>query len=233
MTLQTEFQKASVPAVISLYVLDATSAGGTLHRFVPDTQGSSSIVFQGNTYLPVPIEVSGFVWSGVGRQPTPRLKVSKMASTFYHQVLANDDLRGGTLTRIRTLDKYLDGQAEASNSTFASEQYLMVQKSHQDAKMIEWILATPLDFDNVKLPRRQALRTCTHTYRHYDTATSSWVYTKALCPYTGSRYYNKQGTQVSDPTEDVPSKELESCCIVRFGENAELPFGGFPALGKY
>ena len=50
------------------------------------------------------------------------------------------------------------------------------------------------------------------------------------CSYTGTDYYDVNGNTVSTLAQDVCGKRVASCKL-RFGENAELPFGSFPGAG--
>ncbi|MCM7842235.1 phage minor tail protein L, partial [Enterobacter roggenkampii] len=47
------------------------------------------------------------------------------------------------------------------------------------------------------------------------------------CDYAGTNYFDKNNNPVSDPSLDECSGTLTACKL-RFGENNELSFGGFP-----
>ncbi len=55
-------------------------------------------------------------------------------------------------------------------------------------------------------------------------------YRGADCGYTGTRYYDKFGNPVDNPALDVCPGTVAGCKL-RFGDDAMLPFGGFPAIG--
>jgi len=57
-----------------------------------------------------------------------------------------------------------------------------------------------------------------------------WRYRSSECGYTGTAYFNANDQSVTTLEQDVCGKRLSSCKL-RFGEFAELPYGGFPASG--
>ena len=75
------------------------------------------------------------------------------------------------------------------------------------------------DLEGVSLPRRQIVQNV-----------CPWQYRGAECGYTGTAYFNANDETVSSRAQDACGKRLVSC-QKRFGVNAELPFGGFPAAG--
>jgi lambda family phage minor tail protein L len=71
----------------------------------------------------------------------------------------------------------------------------------------------------VKLPRRQFIQNaCT------------WLYRGADCGYTGDPVANEFGLPTTILANDACGKRLTDC-QARFGAQAILPYGGFPACG--
>jgi lambda family phage minor tail protein L len=54
-------------------------------------------------------------------------------------------------------------------------------------------------------------------------------YRGADCGYTGTKYFGKFGNPVDNPADDVCSGTVAGCKL-RWGEDEQLPFGGFPAI---
>ena len=77
-------QSFSLGEMVILFKVDAStikdSSGSYVGilRFTPGPIGGSSVVFDGETYTPVPVESSGFEWNGKGAFPQPRLKISNV-----------------------------------------------------------------------------------------------------------------------------------------------------------
>ena len=86
-------------------------------------------------------------------------------------------------------------------------------------EVVEFELAASFDLEGVALPRRQIVQNV-----------CPWTYRGAECGYTGLSYFNGNDAAVTSAAQDACGKRLSSC-KKRFGANAELPFGGFPAAG--
>jgi lambda family phage minor tail protein L len=221
-------QLPAVDALVTLFQLDATALGSTVYRWVSGTFADAPVVYQGNTYTPLPIEAEGFEWNGRGTLPTPVLRVSNIGGFAGALVIGFGDLLGAEITRLRTFARFLDGQPDADpDAHFPADVFRVERKRIQDPEMIEWELATVLDQEGVELPGRQALKSaCTHTYRRWDGA--AFDYTRATCPYGGTVYYRADGTSTTNPALDRCGKKLGDCAA-RFG-NDPLPTRAFPGM---
>ncbi|CAB4180548.1 Bacteriophage lambda, GpL, minor tail [uncultured Caudovirales phage] len=121
MTLRTDLRKLEVSNLITMYVLDPTALGGSIQRFHNDSKfDGSNIVWQGNTYTRYPVEAKGFEFTARGKMPRPTIQVSNVLGTIGVLLRAYNDLVGATLTRKRTLYKYLDG------INFPTAEYLLL-----------------------------------------------------------------------------------------------------------
>ena len=114
----TDLQKINPSAIIELFTLttDATLHGSSqTYRFHNGTNLNSNgdVVWAGNQYLKLPIQAEGFAYQK-GQLPRPTLTVSNALGTItaillnVNTVTAGNDLTGATVTRIRTLARYLD-----------------------------------------------------------------------------------------------------------------------------
>lgn len=223
--ITSELQKLAPSAMIELFVLDLTSLGDTVYRFHAGSNGyNQDVVWQGNTYLPFPVEATGFEYSGQGQLPRPVLRVANLSSVITLLALQFKDLIGGKVTRKRTLKKYLDavnfvgGNPTADpNAYFEDEIYYVDRKANENRDVVEFELSASFDLQGVKLPRRQIIQNI-----------CPWSYRGTECGYTGTNYFDTNDDSVASSGLDVCGKRLSSC-QVRFGTNKELPFGGFPA----
>ena len=221
LTLLAEIQSLAPSAIIELFQVDASNQGlaAPLYFHAGTNAITQPIVFQGITYTPFPVEVSGFEYNGRGTLPRPTMRVSNVFSSITVLLLQYNDLVGARVTRIRTLARYLDGQPAANpTAEFPREIYYVDRKASENREMVEFELASALDLAGVMLPRRQIIQN-----------TCPWVYRSAECGYTGTNYFTASD-QVTTQANDVCGKRLSSC-RVRFGQFAELPFGGFPSAG--
>ena len=226
--ITVEIQKLEPSAIIELFELDGTAFGGDLLRFHAGTnQLRQSIVWQGNTYTPFPLQATGFDYSGNGQLPRPKMVVSNVSGAITLLVLTYDDLLGAKVTRKRTLAKYLDAvnfpgatnPAADPTAEFGDEIFFIDRKVTENRDIVEFELAAAFDVAGVRLPRRQIIQNiCT------------WKYRGDECGYTGTAYFDADDASVASIGLDVCGKRLSSC-KVRFGATAPLPFGSFPAAG--
>jgi lambda family phage minor tail protein L len=187
---------------------------------------TGNIVFASNTYVRLPVEATGFDYSSSGSLPRPTLRISNLFSDMTTLLLLvnattpGNDLGGATVRRIRTLKKFLDGEAAADpNARFPTEIWYVDRKSNENRDLVEFELASKFDLAGVMLPQRQIIANV-----------CQWKYRGAECGYTGSNYWNVNDQSVGTLAADVCGKRVESCKL-RFGATAELPFGSFPGAG--
>ncbi len=228
MSINAEIQKLNPSSIIDLFILDASNIEpGEIYYFHAGINGlGNNVVWQGLTYTRFPIEVEGFERSGSGSLPRPKIKVANITGAISALARAYDDLVGAKLTRKRTFLKYLDaanfqaGNAQADpNVHFADEVWVVDRKSSENPIFVEFELAAAFDVAGVMIPRRQCIQNlCT------------WKYRSAECGYAGGAVADINDTPTAILANDVCGKRLASCKL-RFGETAELPFGGFPGVG--
>lgn len=230
--LQRLVQGPALDDFVELYDLDATAIGGDVYRFTSTAFPTDMIRWNGNAYAPIPVETSGWEWSGRGTLPTPLLRVSNVSLAFGAAAIAFGDLLGATLTRTRTFRRFLDGQANADpDAHFPLDIYRIDRKRLMTKAVIEWELAAVMDQQGLYLPRRPILRNaCTHRYRVFDVDLNDFVYTHATCPYAGSAHFTETGAATTDPSADHCGKRL-SDCKKRFG-SLPLPTRSFPGVAR-
>lgn len=226
--ITSEIQKLAPSAIIELFQLDATVFGDQIYYFHAGTNAlKGSIVWQGQEYLPYPMQISGFEFTAGGQLPRPKMAVSNVTGAITALVLLYQDLLGAKVTRKRTMAKYLDavnfdgGVNPDADPTaeFADDIYFIDQKVNENKNFVEFELASSFDVQGVRLPRRQIIQNI-----------CPWKYRGAECGYTGTDYFDINDQSVATLAQDVCGKRLVSCQL-RFGEYVELPYGGFPAAG--
>lgn len=230
MSYQAEIQKPDIGRVVRLFRIDITPLGGPVYHFTSSYENPTPVKYQNIEYTPIPIEAEGFEITANGMLPQPKLRLSAvntLASALIHDYR---DLVGARVTRLRTLERFLDGKPDADpDAHFPPEIYRIDRKAAHNKVMVEWDLAPAIDQEGTRLPRRQVLRdTCTWRYRIYTG--SGFDYSRATCPYTGSNYYDDMGNPTT-ASNDRCGKRLSDCRL-RFGQNAALPFGGFPGVAR-
>ena len=171
-----DLQSINPSAIIELFQLKLDSAlhgASTTYYFHAGSNlnANNKIKWKGVEYLRFPIQASGFAFQK-GQLPRPRLIVSNATGLIssilldVNEVTAGNDLTGATVTRIRTLAKFIDADnfADGINATadpsaeFPKEIYSIDRKSGETRESVEFELAAPTDLAGVRIPKRQATR---------------------------------------------------------------------------
>ena len=171
-----DLQSINPSAIIELFQLKLDSAlhgASTTYYFHAGSNlnANNKIKWKGVEYLRFPIQASGFAFQK-GQLPRPRLIVSNATGLIssilldVNKVTAGNDLTGATVTRIRTLAKFIDADnfADGVNATadpsaeFPKEIYSIDRKSAETRETVEFELAAPTDLAGVRIPKRQATR---------------------------------------------------------------------------
>ena len=114
----SDLQKINPSSIIELFTLETTLAlhgSAQTYRFHNCTSlnNNGDVVWAGNSYIKLPIKAEGFAYQR-GQLPRPTLTVSNALGTItaillnVNAVTVGNDLTGATVTRIRTLARYLD-----------------------------------------------------------------------------------------------------------------------------
>ena len=172
----SSLQDINPSAIIELFTLQLSNAlhgATTIYRFHAGSNlnANGKIVWAGNEYLRFPVQASGFAFQK-GQLPRPKLIVSNATGLIsailltVNQTTAGNDLTGATVTRIRTLAKFIDAVnfADGTNATadstaeFPQEIYSIDRKASETRDIVEFELAAPTDLAGVRIPGRQATR---------------------------------------------------------------------------
>ena len=227
MTLRSDIQLQVLTPLIALFILEIPADTPIIFRFVTHkTTKNTAVVWQGQTYTRYPIRIEGFSKNIQGRLPRPVMSISNVGGGISEFLLAYDDLNGAKITRIRTLAKYLDAVNFPGNvnpnadptQEFPREIWSIDRKSNENLEFAQFELCSPFDIPNTVLPANQLLPACQYQYRN------------AECGYAGGPVATDRNVATSDPVLDRCSKSVIGCKL-RFGANAELPFGGEPGIG--
>ena len=175
----TDLQKINPSAIIELFslTLDSTLHGAsTVYRFHNGSNlvSNGDIVWAGNSYVKMPIQAEGFAFQK-GQLPRPKLIVSNALGTItailltVNQTTTGNDLTGATVTRIRTLARYLDAVNFSGGTNplgtpdptaeFPQEIYKIDRKSSENREIVQFELAAVFDIAGVRAPKRQCTRT--------------------------------------------------------------------------
>ena len=174
----SDIQGINPSSIIELFTLTTTAAlhgSAQTYRFHAGSSLNSNgeIVWAGNSYQRFPVEASGFAFQK-GQIPRPTLTVSNALGTItsilltVNETTTGNDLTGATVTRIRTLAKFLDAVNFAGgvnpygtpdpNAEFPQEIYSIDRKASETRDAVSFELAAPIDLAGVRAPKRQCTR---------------------------------------------------------------------------
>ena len=190
----SEVQKINPSAIIELFVLQlSTSLHGSstglpasnneinIYRFHAGSNldANGEIVFANKRYLRLPVIAEGFAFQR-GQLPRPKFIVSNVLGTVstvldaVNTITPGNDLTGATVTRIRTMAKFIDAinfpnRDENNNpvnplgtpdptAEFKREIYTIDRKSIENRDIVEFELAAIFDLAGVRAPKRQCTR---------------------------------------------------------------------------
>lgn len=244
MSLNSDYQKLEPGNTIRLFEVDGSAFGvDDILRFhshnIPHTEAeilaakgdesklpAKSVWWQGEEYKAWPCAIEGLEASTSGGSATPRLSVANLDGSITALCLAYDDLLQAKVILHDTLAQYLDARNfEAGNpAADPTQEKLQVwyidAKNSETSEVVEFALSSPMDLQGLLIPTRQLHSLCTWCIRNkYRTGDG--------CDYAGTRYFDRNNKPVSDPSLDQCNGTLTACKL-RFGENNELSFGGFP-----
>ena len=172
----SNLQSINPSAIIELFTLQLSTAlhgANTIYRFHAGSNlnANGKIVWAGNEYLRFPIQASGFAFQK-GQLPRPKIVISNATALIssillsVNQTTTGNDLTGATVTRIRTLAKFIDAVnfADGTNATADNtaespqEIYSIDRKATETRELVEFELAAPTDLAGVRIPKRQCTR---------------------------------------------------------------------------
>ena len=174
----SDLQNINPSAIIELFTLQLDNSlhgATTVYRFHNGSslKDNGEIVWAGNTYQRFPIEAEGFAFQK-GQLPRPTLTVSNALGTITAILLsvntttAGNDLTGATVTRIRTLARFLDAVnfpgdinpygTPDSTAEFPQEIYKIDRKSAENRDVVTFELASVFDLAGIRAPNRQCTR---------------------------------------------------------------------------
>ena len=174
----SNLQNTNPSAIIELFTLQLDNSlhgATTIYRFHNGSslKDNGEIVWAGNSYQRFPIKAEGFAFRK-GQLPRPTLTVSNALGTISAILLsvntttAGNDLTGATVTRIRTLARFLDAVnfpgdinpygTPDSTAEFPQEIYKIDRKSAENRDTVQFELASVLDLAGIRAPNRQCTR---------------------------------------------------------------------------
>ena len=174
----SNLQNTNPSAIIELFTLALDSSlhgASTVYRFHTGSslKDNGELVWAGNSYQRFPIKAEGFAFRQ-GQLPRPTLTVSNALGTItaillnVNNTTTGNDLTGATVTRIRTLARFLDAVnfpgdinpygTPDNTAEFPQEIYKIDRKSAENREVVQFELASVFDLAGIRAPQRQCTR---------------------------------------------------------------------------
>lgn len=188
-----------------------------------------NIIWQGQAFEPMALEVSGLEMRSDGKASAPTLSMANNIGGIQGAVSAYclqfGDFAGAKLKVTTTLAKYLDAENfSAGNPTASNEAkeqlWYIEQKTSENAQAVTFELSNPIDFEGLKIPVRQISGYC------------AWEYRSEQCGYTGAAMFTDRDEPTDNPALDKCSKRTRGC-ECHFGKGNVLRIGAFPASSLF
>ena len=207
-----------------------------------DIVSAYSIYYNGHTYLPLPIEATGFEFKGDGGLPRPTIRVANLNSNItqlllgVNEVTPGNDLNGAQVTRIRTLSRFLDGSnwengvnpygnpSTSDAAQMPQEVYYIDRKVAETRDFVEFEMVSSLDLGNARAPRRLVMQNL-----------CQWKYRGKECGYTGTADFTPVGqtvtyTSATNYTYTSGADKLLAGSTLAVGESLVSSNGFFTAV---
>lgn len=157
MSIQADIIRADIGEVWEGYhIVDNPAVSNA--NFYLTSYSDQPITWRGNVYLPFPIQIVGVSSETTRATPRPTLRVSNVDGAIF-PFIGIQDYVGATVTRWRTLAKYLDGGSAANpNQHFPTVTYRVLSRQIDSDRSINFQLSVINDRPQARLPRRVVLR---------------------------------------------------------------------------
>lgn len=177
--------------------------------------------FGGKSYAPVACGINAEEYSSEGSQPEIELTVADTDLHVTNLIYQYNNLEGAWVSIQKTYKKYLDGQVFADPTALLSNSVFRISRrsAHLPGQSVIFVLGNPADWNGVTLPSQYVLTKCGTRYRG------------PICGYAGAAKFTIADQPTLDPSKDQCSKALRGCQI-RFGDNVDLPFFGYPSVSR-
>ncbi len=230
-------------AIIDLFeIKDFSSDIGTLY-FTSSIKGLNddgsviidpkNITFAGKTYQAIPVQFSGGEVSATGPIAEPMISLflfgdgeNATQSPLLAAMEEADYFHGKPIIHRRTFAKFL---GSSSNEDMAQVQkwYINIINFDTGTGIVQFTLRHDISFKRGVVPARKALRNiCPFTYRYWEN--ERFIYPDSPCDYRGSKCFDENGNQVSNPSQDVCSHRIDTGASPRGCTNC----GAMPGVEK-
>ena len=167
-----ELQSLEPSAIIELFKLTFNKAVNGLTEDDADVvfyyhagtnEVKTNIIFNGISYTPLPVKVTGFNKTTKGTLPRPKFEIANTNSAISALILLNNPIHA-ELLRIKTCKKFLDAEnfTSGSNSSAdptaifeADDRWYVDRVVNENPVTVVFELTGKIDMTNLRLPKRR------------------------------------------------------------------------------
>lgn len=227
-------QKLYPGEIMTLIEVDGTRFGAQVYRihnenvqYTPEeilqatktgTLPPKEILFQGKRYGARPFGISGISFTSNGKAGKPTLTLSNIDSQVSAMIRAYNGMMQAKVTIWVTSRELLGTAGAVKDGAYRKLVYYIERPSHCNKEIVQFELTSPYDMDGIMIPPRISQAVCYWASR-------GWYRSGKGCGYNGSKMFDKDNKPVTDPSRDACAG-TPNACKIRFGEDAELDFGG-------
>ena len=144
---------------VELYEIDLNRLGfNRVIRITANDNDGQWLSWKGNTYQPIPVELTGAGQLTEGAIPQPDFKISNVTGLLTEMNNLYGNLINATVRRWRTWEEFLDGEPGADQNMFMDiQEWIIIKKQVQTPFDCSYKLASQFDRESTKIPKRQVL----------------------------------------------------------------------------
>jgi lambda family phage minor tail protein L len=197
------------------------------------------VSFNGQPYEQVPFEITDIEKTVTGETSPAKISLPNSTKFVSQLVLTYKDAIGAEVTKIKTFEKFLDGQPTADGTAILSmDVFVLEQKVGMNKVFGQWELRVLADTGDRYIPGRLAMKDiCPYGYRKWDAVNGVWVYPKLKpCPYASNTVLMTiDNVATADKTLDACDHRVDGGCKARAAgwPSGTLGFGGYPGMSRY
>lgn len=199
--------------IIELYEIDLGEQDG-IYRFHPGIISTEQLFFNGKPYFSLPVDASGFEKKADGQMSRPALTFANPDGLISDVLKGRKDLVGKHFTRKRVFLKFIDAvnfpnnfnpfAIPDPNARFEDDIYIVNKKTNENKFLVEFELASPLEFEDAKLPTRIMIA-------NY----CPWKYRGAGCRYGQRPDFNNPEPSIDDKLMNSPTVSTETATTAK------------------
>lgn len=155
--INTKVLESTLPSYIELFIIDCRNIAAINDIFFvsPSATDTETIQFNGHTYEPFPIQISGVAQNSVEAPARPSLSIANVNNIFGKLARDYNDIVNAKVTYTRTFAEFLGLSGTISAPPI---KYVVRKKVSQDRNVISFELGSILDYERATLPKRRILR---------------------------------------------------------------------------